>query len=188
MKQSWHTEQLGKETDKALWGQSAEGKARTALRHQLSALLPPHQSLCRDQQLTATHLHSPKPSPIRRFWLCASQAVCWHLKAAQAVCIEDGDCWGSAPSRGGSSGIECHNHRENEAWAFKTHQSAAPSFLEEIKGMGCPTGRRERSTGTSGSALLLQFKVKHLLCTHFWTCLSLKLHQVIRIIRTIIRP
>lgn len=57
-------------------------------------------------------------------------------------------------------------HSQNEVGTFQTHQSAAPSLLEEIKGMGRPTGSREPSTGTSGSALLLQFKVKHLLCTH----------------------
>lgn len=52
-------------------------KARQAQHLGTSPVLssPPHQSLHGDQQLTATHLHTPKRSPIRRFWLCASQAV-----------------------------------------------------------------------------------------------------------------
>lgn len=55
-------------SEKALWGQTVEGKASPVLSS------PPYQSLHGDQQLTATHLHTPKRSPIRRFWLCASQA------------------------------------------------------------------------------------------------------------------
>lgn len=100
--------------DKALWGQTVEGKASTALKHQPSALLPPHQSLCRDQQLSATHLHTPKYSPITRLWLCASQAVAKPLLTVKSSTSSCQRGWRllrlrSLPEVGAI--LECHHHQ-----------------------------------------------------------------------------